>query len=84
MTWREEAAQIIAEATRGLPNDMPLAERTKIVDAARPSWGGCSWPRKAWQRARREYLVEFGYRPRTKAHAEREAAALPLFGEELP
>ncbi|MCA0944064.1 hypothetical protein LCM08_03990 [Salipiger pacificus] len=83
MTWREDAAEIIAEATRDLPKNMPLAERTKIVDAARPFWGGCSWPRKAWQAARRDYLVKFGYRPRTKAQAEREAAALPLFDGEL-
>lgn len=81
MTWREEAAAIIAEATRGLPADMPLNERMKVVDAARPHWGGCSWPRKAWQAARRDYLVRFGYRPRTKKAKAQRDAALPLFDE---
>ena len=80
MTWRQEAAAIIAEATRHLPPDTPLAERMRVVDSARPHWGGCSWPRKAWQAARRDYLVPFGYRPRTKKQKDREAAALPLFG----
>lgn len=80
MTWREEAAKIIADATRDLTEDTPLKERMKVVDAARPHWGGCSWPRKAWQAARRDYLVRYGYQPRTKKAKEREAAAMPLFG----
>lgn len=81
MTWRDQAAEIIREATRDLPADTPLKERIKVVDAARPHWGGCSWPRKAWQQVRREYLVLYGYKPRTKRRQEREAAALPLFGD---
>lgn len=84
MTWRQQAAEIIAEATRTLPDDTPLPSRIETVDAARPHWGGCSWPRKAWQAARRDYLVRYGYRPRTKARAELERAVveeLPLFGE---
>lgn len=82
MTWREEAAAIIADAVRDLSADAPLCERKRLVDAARPHWGGCSWPRKAWQAARRDYLVKYGYLPRTKARAERDKAAiteLPLF-----
>lgn len=83
-TWREEAAQIIATATAGLPVDASLADRIAAVDAARPpSWRRMSWPQKAWQAARRDYLVRFGYRPRTKKQKEREDAALselPLFG----
>lgn len=84
MTWREEAAAIIVHATRDLPDDAPLHERRQVVDAARPHWGGCSWPRKAWQSARRDYLTRYGYEPRTKARRERDAAALgelPLFGQ---
>nr|WP_111299384.1 hypothetical protein [Paracoccus saliphilus] len=84
MTWREEAAAIIAHAVRDLPDDAPLYDRQRTVDAARPHWGGCSWPRKAWQAARRDYLVRYGYRPRTKATAERAKAVtndLPLFGD---
>lgn len=77
MTWREEAAQIIREATRDLPGDTPLKERMRVVDAACPSdWRRVSWPQKAWQRARREYLVPFGYQPKTKAARQ---AGLPLF-----
>lgn len=45
MTWRQQAAAIIAEETRGLPDDTPLPDRITVVDAARPHWGGCSWPR---------------------------------------
>lgn len=81
-TWRERAAGIIADVTRELPTELPLQERMKVLDDARPYWGGASWPQKAWQAARRDYLVPFGYRPRTKKHREREASAvaeLPLF-----
>lgn len=78
MTWREKAQEIIANVTRDLPAETTLGERIKAVDAARPHWGGCSWPRKAWQAARREYLVPFGYVPRTKAEKERQTYSPPL------
>ena len=85
MTWREDAARIIAEATRDLPPETPLCDRQRAVDQARPSgWNAASWPQKAWQAARRDYLVRYGYRPRTKAQAQKESAVvadLPLFGE---
>ena len=85
MTWKQEAASIIEKATAHIPDDAPLSVRTAAINAARPShFRMMSWPRKAWQAARRDYLVRFGYRPRTKKQAEREAAALsdlPLFGE---
>ena len=35
MTWRQEAASIIANATRRLPYDTPLTARKRLVDAAR-------------------------------------------------
>lgn len=83
MTWRQECAQIIQDAVRDLPEGMPLDERMKVVDGARPDWyHRASWPKKAWQAARRDYLVRFGYEPRTKKAAERRASAvseLPLF-----
>ena len=83
MTWKQEAAEIIANATRGLPDDAPLNERKKVINDACPSdWRRMSWPQKAWQAARRDHLMRYGYRPRTKAQAEREAAVvddLPLF-----
>jgi hypothetical protein len=81
MTWRDEAAEIIREGTKHLPDDMPLKERKAVVADLCPSWWRqMSWPQKAWQAARREYLVRYGYKPRTKHPDEKEAAALPLFG----
>ncbi len=78
MTWRQEAAAIIAQATRNLPADAPLHERKRVVDAAKPGW--CmSWPQKAWQAARRDYLVPFGYQPKTKKAKQQAAAGMPLF-----
>ena len=79
MTWRQDAAAIIAHAVRDLPEDAPLHERQRVVDEARPHWGGCSWPRKAWQAARRDYLIRYGYRPRTKERKRIEAEGMPLF-----
>ena len=78
MTWRERAAEIIYHATKDLPAGTPLADRQNLVDSVRPHWGGCSWPRKAWQAARRDYLVKFSYRPRTKSKTG-DTATLPLF-----
>lgn len=82
MTWKQEAAAIIAIATADLPQDAPLIERKRAIDAACPSsWRMMSWPQKAWQAARRDYLVRYGYTPRTKARAARKTAAvgeLPL------
>lgn len=92
LTWREKASEIIFEAVRDLPAAAPLKDRMRIVDAARPHWGGASWPRKAWQAARRAYLAQYGYRPRTKFAAAQgslpiferpaeQAAPLPLFDD---
>lgn len=83
MSWRGAFAETIREATAGLPADLPLSERVKAVDAARPKQGfmSASWPQKAWQAARRDYLVPFGYVPKTKKQKERDAAVctpLPL------
>lgn len=84
MTWREEYAELIADGMNEAPADMPLAERIKAVDCLRPKGGAmsCSWPQKAWQAARRDYLVPFGYEPKTKKAVERRSAVsepLPLF-----
>lgn len=82
MTWRQEAASIIAAAVKDLTEDTTLHERKRVVDAARPGWVYMSWPKKAWQAARRDYLVRYGYRPRTKKQSERARAVvedLPLF-----
>ena len=85
MTWREEAAAIIADAVKGLPDDTPLSERKRVVDAACPSWRRMmSWPQKAWQAARRDYLVRYGYRPRTKRARQAAVDGLPLFERGQP
>lgn len=86
MTWRAGFAETIRKATKDLPADFPLTDRIKVVDAARPQQGfmSASWPQKAWQAARRDYLVPFGYEPRTKrARQLREAVIepLPLFSQ---
>ena len=79
MTWRQRAAAIIAAATSHLPADTTLAERQKIVaSACPPEWRYVSWPQKAWQAARRDYLVRYGYQPRTK-RAKDAGSSLPLF-----
>ncbi len=75
---------IIANATRDLPDGTTLKERMAAVDAARPYWfSTASWPKKAWQAARRDYLVRFGYVPRTKKPEVNEAPPLPLFGDSV-
>lgn len=84
MTWKDEAAEIIRDATASLPDDATLKDRITAINAACPSWWRqMSWPQKAWQAARREYLVRYGYKPRTKKQADKDAAViteLPLFG----
>lgn len=85
MTWRQEAASIIDDAVKGLPEDTPLVERKRVVDAACPSsWRMMSWPQKAWQAARRDYLVRYGYRPRTKRALQAAVDGLPLFDRGKP
>lgn len=69
--WMETAVSTIAAVTKDLPDDLPLAERMKVVDAAYPFGSREMWPYKAWLKARRQYLVRFGYVSKT-------AAPLPL------
>jgi len=81
MTWREDWALDIYEATKDLPDDAPLAERIKIVDQVRDgcsAYSSTSWGKKSWQAARRDYLVRFGYVPKTKK-AKAAGDPLPLF-----
>ena len=84
MTWREKAAQIIHEGTKHLPDDMPMKERMAVVQSLCPSyWRQMSWPQKAWQAARRDYLVRHGYQPRTKPrNGCADTEPLPLFGDD--
>lgn len=85
MTWRQEAASIISDAVKDLPEDAPLVERKRVVDTACPSsWRMMSWPQKAWQAARRDYLVRYGYQPRTKHARQAAVDGLPLFDRGQP
>lgn len=83
MTWRAAWAAEIREATKDLPDDLPLPERIEIVDAVKNNSSGAystSWGKKSWQAARRDYLCRFGYMPKTKSKTKcRETAKLPLF-----
>ena len=82
-TWRQDAAAIIAEATKELSPDATLQERKRVVAAAKPHWAWVtSWGEKSWLAARRDYLVRYGYVPMTKARKQRDEAVcdpLPLF-----
>ena len=80
-SWKDGYARDIQKATAELPRDMPLRERIRVVDKVGANVFG-SWPRKAWQAARREYLVKFGYVPRTKAARDQVENGLPIFGQE--
>lgn len=63
-SWAERARTRIAEVHRTLPEDAPLADRIKAVDAAYPFGERAYSPYKTWLRARREYLVRYGYQPK--------------------
>lgn len=65
--WRGIANSVIARVHDKVPWDATLAERIAAIDAARPHFGGASWPTRMWQEQRRAYLAKFGYRPRQSA-----------------
>lgn len=66
-TWSDRAREMIHSVTKDLATETTLKDRSRIIrDACPSSWRQCSWPQKAWQKARREYLVKFGYIPKTK------------------
>lgn len=80
ITERQRFAAIIAAATADLPRDMPLNERKAVVARACPRWvRDTSNSERAWQAARRDYLVPFGYQPMTKKAKLSRAAGMPLF-----
>lgn len=60
-TWFEGACIIIQEAMKDVPEDMPLKDRRKAVNAARPyEYHVASWGKKTWARAARAYLERHG------------------------
>lgn len=80
ITDRQRCAEIIAAATADLPADMPLNERKAAVSKACPYWVRSTWcSERAWQAARRDYLIRFGYQPMTKKSKRDRAEGMPLF-----
>ena len=69
--WYGTAKRIIAElhaSLHSLPADIGLHERHQACIRAKPwEFATTSWGRKTWARAQREYLVRFGYVPKTVA-----------------
>jgi hypothetical protein len=63
-SWDDSANAAIARVHAQLAAEVPLEERTRAIDAAYPFGPRTHFPYKAWLKARRSYLVKFGYRPR--------------------
>jgi hypothetical protein len=64
VSWYERAREAITHVHASLPDDAPLKERQKAVDAAYPFGSREYWPYKGWLKARRQYLCRYGYVPR--------------------
>jgi hypothetical protein len=63
MDWSRLARETIAQVHAGLPSGASLSDRKKAVDAAYPFGPREYWPYKAWLKARKAYLVQYGYGP---------------------
>lgn len=73
--WYGTAKAIIATVHQGLPPDADLTTRHQACLRAKPwEFATTSWGKKTWARAQREYLVKFGYVPRTAVGS----AGIPL------
>ncbi len=73
--WYGIAKTIIAEVHATLPADADLTTRRQACLRAKPfEFATTSWGTKTWARAQREYLVKFGYVPKTPTGK----AGLPL------
>lgn len=59
-SYLQRAKEYIHIETKDWPENMPLGQRIRGLDKNRPAIV-TSTARKAWQRARREYLERFGY-----------------------
>ncbi|MEA5163333.1 hypothetical protein U5903_21315 [Cereibacter johrii] len=62
-SWSECARRTIAGVHDRLPPEATLAERIAAVDAAYPFGERAHYPYKVWCKARRNYLMRFGYVP---------------------
>jgi hypothetical protein len=64
--WYGTAKRILAEMDANLPTDADLVTRREACLRAKPwEFATTSWGRKVWSRAQREYLVRYGYVPKT-------------------
>jgi hypothetical protein len=61
--WSKLARATIARVHAELPKDATLTQRKRAVDAAYPFSVREMWPYKAWLKARKAYLVQYGYGP---------------------
>lgn len=64
MTWAERARVAIYDAHKTLAEHAPLAERTRMIDAAYPFGARANFPYKVWLRERKRYLKPYGHRGR--------------------
>jgi hypothetical protein len=68
--WYGTAKAVISKAVADLPADADLATRREACLKAKPhEFASTSWGRKVWARAQREYLVRYGYIPKTVLRA---------------
>lgn len=66
--WYGTAKAIIAKVHETLPADADLTTRHQACLRAKPwEFATTSWGTKTWARAQREYLVKYGYVPKTAA-----------------
>jgi hypothetical protein len=66
--WYGKAKAIIATIHETLPADADLATRHQACLRGKPwEYATTSWGQKTWARAQREYLVKYGYVPKTAA-----------------
>lgn len=70
MDWSRIARDTIGAVHASLPSDADLPTRTKAVDEAYPFGEREMWPYKAWLKARRSYLMLYGYSPKGMVAAE--------------
>ncbi len=75
--WSRISRDTLERLAATLPDDMSLKARKVAIEAAYPfrNADGAAWPRRAWQKARREYLARFregGKRPTGLEHLPRD------------
>ena len=62
-SWSNVARATIQRVAATIPDDAPLKERKRLIDAAYPFGPREYWPYKAWCKARRKYLERYGLKP---------------------